>query len=130
MDFRFWILDWGMPDPLAALEIQMMQVQAKMVSAFALKKVIVMKPIDLQPKNLLVLVAEEIAFIGSEWRRQKLPLYLFLAMCLNLVVAPVVYAASEGEFSRVQAWVIGLLGLVTVALSIYLFFVMFQPERF
>ena len=89
-----------------------------------------MKPTDLQPENLLVQVAEEIAFIGSEWRRQKLPLYLFLAMCLNLVVAPVVYAASEGGFSRVQAWAIGLLGLVTVALSIYLFFVMFQPERF
>lgn len=56
--------------------------------------------------------------------------YLFLAICLNLVVAPVVYAASGSEFSRTQAWALGLLGLGTVALSVYLFFVMFVPEKF
>lgn len=72
----------------------------------------------------------EISEIWSQWRRQKLPLYLFLALCFNLVVAPVVYAASNNEFSRSQAWALGLLGLGTLALSIYLFFVMFTPEKF
>ncbi|MBD3886578.1 potassium-transporting ATPase subunit F [Phormidium tenue FACHB-886] len=68
--------------------------------------------------------------IWSEWHTQKLPLYLFLALCFNLVVAPVVYAASGNEFSRTQAWALGLLGLGTIAISIYLFFVMFVPEKF
>lgn len=72
----------------------------------------------------------EISEIWSQWRRQKLPLYLFLALCFNLVVAPVVYAASNNEFSRSQAWALGLLGLGTLALAIYLFFVMFTPEKF
>ena len=68
--------------------------------------------------------------IWSSAKRQKLPLYLFLGMCLNLVVAPVVYAATNETFSHTQAWALGLLGLVTVSLSIYLFFVMFVPEKF
>jgi hypothetical protein len=73
---------------------------------------------------------ETVAEIWSEGRRQKLPRYLFLALCFNLVVAPMVYAASGSELSRPQAWALGLLGLGTVALAIYLFFVMFVPERF
>jgi hypothetical protein len=73
---------------------------------------------------------EEIFEIWSQQRRQKLPLYLFIALCFNLLVAPVVYAASGNEFSRSQAWSLGLLDLGTVALSIYLFFVMFVPEKF
>ena len=73
---------------------------------------------------------EEVSDIWLEWRRQKLPLYLFLALCFNLILAPVVYAASGNEFSRSQAWALGLLGLGIVALSIYLFFVMFVPEKF
>ncbi|MUG94492.1 potassium-transporting ATPase subunit F [Scytonema sp. UIC 10036] len=73
---------------------------------------------------------ETVTEILSEWRKQKWPWYLFLAMCFNLVLAPMVYAATDQTFSRSQAWALGLLGLVTVGLSIYLFFVMFVPERF
>lgn len=73
---------------------------------------------------------EDLQEIWSEWRRQKLPLYLFLALGFNLLVAPVVYAASGNECSRSQAWALSLLGLGTVALSIYLFFVMLVPEKF
>jgi hypothetical protein len=61
---------------------------------------------------------------------RKHSIYLFLAICFNLIVAPMVYAASGNEFSRTQAWSLGLLGLGTVALSVYLFFVMFVPEKF
>ncbi|MBH8563314.1 potassium-transporting ATPase subunit F [Nostoc sp. CENA67] len=68
--------------------------------------------------------------IWLQWRKQKLPLYMFLAMCFNLVVAPVVYAATGEQFSHFQAWALGLLGLVTLSLSTYLFFVMFVPEKF
>ncbi|AUT04392.1 K+-transporting ATPase subunit F [Nostoc sp. CENA543] len=51
-------------------------------------------------------------------------------MCFNLIVAPVVYAATGEQFSHFQAWALGLLGLVTLSLSTYLFFVMFVPEKF
>jgi hypothetical protein len=57
-------------------------------------------------------------------------LYLFLAICFNLAVAPVVHATTTSELSRSQAWSLGLLGLGTLILAIYLFFVMFAPEKF
>lgn len=62
--------------------------------------------------------------------QKKVPRYLFFLLCLNLVIAPAVQATTGTEFSRTQAYALGILGLVTVALSIYLFAVMFQPERF
>ncbi|MBW4632935.1 MAG: potassium-transporting ATPase subunit F [Iphinoe sp. HA4291-MV1] len=93
-----------------------------------------MKPIHIRhiilSPQVSVSAIEAVTGIWSQWRRQKLPLYLFLGMCFNLVVAPVVYAATNETFSRTQAWALGLLGLVTVGLSVYLFFVMFVPERF
>jgi K+-transporting ATPase KdpF subunit len=75
-------------------------------------------------------IMEVMTDIWPEWRRQKLPLYLFLGLCLNLVLAPAVLAATGGDFSRTQAYWLAILGLVTVALAIYLFFVMFVPEKF
>jgi hypothetical protein len=62
-------------------------------------------------------VLEDITEIWFDWRKQKLPLYLFLGMCFNLVVAPVVYAATGEQFSRTQAWALGLLGLVTLTVN-------------
>lgn len=73
---------------------------------------------------------EAVTEIWSEWRRQKLPLYLFLGLCFNLILAPAVFATTGGDLSRPQAYWLAALGLVTVALAIYLFFVMFVPERF
>jgi hypothetical protein len=73
---------------------------------------------------------ETLTEIWSQWRREKLPLYLFLAMCFNLIVAPLVYAATGETLNRTQSWALGLLGLVVLSLSIYLFFVMFVPEKF
>ncbi len=89
-----------------------------------------MKPFHLRRTILVSQILEEITEIWCQWRRQKLPLYLFLAMCFNLIVAPVVYAATSEQLSKSQAWGMGLLGLVTVGLCIYLFFVMFVPEKF
>lgn len=80
--------------------------------------------------QLFVQVIAGVQEIWCQWRKQKLPLYLFLAMCFNLLVAPVVYAATGQQFSHFQAWALGLLGIATLSLSIYLFFVMFVPEKF
>ncbi|WP_083468930.1 potassium-transporting ATPase subunit F [Nostoc piscinale] len=75
-------------------------------------------------------ISAEIIDFTADYRIPKLPLYIFLGMCFNLLVAPVVYAATGESFSHVQAWSLGLLGLVTLSLSTYLFFVMFVPEKF
>jgi K+-transporting ATPase KdpF subunit len=81
-------------------------------------------------KHAYLQLAEAISEIWSAWRRQKLPLYLFGLLCLNLAIAPAVQAATGDAFSRTQAYALGVLGLVTSALSVYLFTVMFQPEKF
>ena len=75
-------------------------------------------------------VVEGVGFVWLQWRRQKLPLVVFLMLCLNLVVAPAVYAAAGGQLERRYAYGIGVLSLVTFGLCIYLFVVVFQPERF
>ncbi|HLO88474.1 MAG TPA: potassium-transporting ATPase subunit F [Nostocaceae cyanobacterium] len=87
-----------------------------------------MKPILLP--QIFIELLEAIWELYSRWQKRKLPLYLFLAICFNLVVAPVVYAATDEQFSRHQAWSLGLLGIATFSLSTYLFFVMFIPEKF
>lgn len=74
--------------------------------------------------------AEGISFVWFEWRRQKLPLTIFLLLCLNLVIAPAVYATADGTLERRHAYAIAVLGLVTLGLVIYLFDVVFRPERY
>ena len=89
-----------------------------------------MKKVDLLGGVMLSEVMEGISFVWSGWRRQQLPLAIFLVLCLNLVLAPVVYAAANGTLERGSAWAMSLLGLVTLGLVVYLFVVVFQPERF
>ena len=84
-----------------------------------------------RPRSLLFLQLTETATeIATTWRKQKWPLYLFLAIAANLLLAPAVYATSTHALTRGQAWALGILGLGTVALSIYIFVVIFQPEKF
>lgn len=85
---------------------------------------------DVFVRFLSVDVVEAISFVFWEWRRQKLPMAIFVGLCLNLIIAPVVYAAADGTLERRSAWAISILGLVTLALTVYLFVVVFQPERF
>lgn len=61
---------------------------------------------------------------------RKYPTYLFLLICFNLIIAPALYAANSEALGRSQAYALGILGIATVGFSIYLFFVMFQPEKF
>ncbi len=89
-----------------------------------------MKRVDLLDGIIPVEAKEGISFVWSQWRRQQLPLVIFLVLCLNIVIAPAVYAAAEGTLERRHAYAIGVLGLVTFGLAVYLFVVVFQPERF
>ena len=75
-------------------------------------------------------VAEDLLSIVSKFYSRKLTRYLLWSSGINLVLAPVVYAATGGTISREQSYALGLLGVVTLALSIYLFLVIFQPEKF
>lgn len=86
--------------------------------------------VNLRNRVLSVEMFEEVAFVWREWRRQRLPLGIFVLLCLNLVLAPAVYAATSGTLERRQVWAIGVLILITVVLAGYLFVVVFQPERF
>jgi K+-transporting ATPase KdpF subunit len=75
-------------------------------------------------------VVEDLCTIATKLSDRKPPRYLFWGLVINLMLAPAVYAASSGTISREQSYALGLLGLVTLALSIYLFAVIFQPEKF
>jgi K+-transporting ATPase KdpF subunit len=75
-------------------------------------------------------VFEDLCTIATKLHDRKPPRYLFWGLVINLMLAPAVYAASSGTISREQSYALGLLGLVTLALSIYLFAVIFQPEKF
>lgn len=85
---------------------------------------------NLNSPNYVLFQLEEIQHLWNQFNRKPIPRALFLVLCINLILAPVVQAATGNEFSRTQAYALGILGLVTVAFSIYLFVVMFQPERF
>ena len=62
-------------------------------------------------------------------RRHRLAVGLFLALGLDLLMAPALYAAS-GTLTRGHAYALGLLGLVVVGLAIYLATVILTPEKF
>ncbi len=89
-----------------------------------------MRRVNLEYKFFVKDVVQAILFVWSRWCKQKLSLVIFIGLCLNLVIAPVVYAAADGNLERRSAWAIGILGFVTLALIIYLFDVIFRPERY
>ncbi|MBD1925266.1 potassium-transporting ATPase subunit F [Trichocoleus sp. FACHB-90] len=89
-----------------------------------------MKKISFLGDMLPIEVVEGIDYLVARSRRKPLPRQLFLLICLNLVIIPAVQAATGGEISRGQAFWLTALGLVTLTLSVYLFVVIFQPERF
>lgn len=81
---------------------------------------------DVLPSNL----NEAVELLQMLRRRHPVSVQLFILMCLNLVIAPAVYAATGEEITRKAAWALGILGLVILGLSVYLFVVIFEPERF
>lgn len=85
---------------------------------------------DQQKGSKLVQILEDLSELWTLWRRQRLPQGLFWALCLNLILAPAVLAATGESFTRSQAYWLSALLLVTISLSVYLFWVMFEPEKF
>ena len=71
-----------------------------------------------------------LVLIWSQARSQKFPLWILLGLFLNLVIAPAILASSNQSLTRGNAYALGFLGLVIIALAIYLFIVIFEPERF
>ena len=80
--------------------------------------------------NKLSKTGEFIEIIGDRWSKNPIATVLFVGMSLNLIFAPMVMAATGAEITRQTAYAIGILYCVTVALSVYLFTVILQPERF
>ncbi|HEY9653675.1 MAG TPA: K(+)-transporting ATPase subunit F [Coleofasciculaceae cyanobacterium] len=71
-----------------------------------------------------------VELLQEQWKRNPLPIGIFLVMCLNLVIAPAVYASAGETITQKTAWAIGILALVILSLAVYLFAVILQPERF
>jgi K+-transporting ATPase KdpF subunit len=73
---------------------------------------------------------EIMEIVREFWQRHPLPIQLFVLLCFNLALAPGVDAATGAEITRKAAYAISLLGMAIVGLCVYLFVVIFQPERF
>ena len=65
----------------------------------------------------------------SYLNRKKLPIIFFLALCLNIVIGLKVYAVTGKLEPRHQVALAGL-GIITLGLIIYLFDVIFRPDRY
>jgi K+-transporting ATPase KdpF subunit len=61
---------------------------------------------------------------------RKLPIYLLSILAINIIISPLVYASTNQILSKGQSYALTLLGLVTISLFIYLFIVIFKPEKF
>jgi K+-transporting ATPase KdpF subunit len=63
------------------------------------------------------------------WQK-RVPKILLLVLLSSVVIAPAVQATTGVILDRGQIFALVLLGIVTISLSVYLFVVIFQPERF
>lgn len=61
---------------------------------------------------------------------RKSSIYLLSILVINIIISPLVYASTNQILSKGQFYALTLLGLVTINLFIYLFVVIFQPEKF
>ncbi|MEA5571708.1 potassium-transporting ATPase subunit F [Calothrix sp. UHCC 0171] len=71
-------------------------------------------------------------FIFNIWRsfrRTKLPLIIFLGVSLNIIFLPIVYAATDKIEPR-HTYAIAGLSIIAFGIIIYLFDVIFRPERY
>ncbi len=81
-------------------------------------------------KQFLPQLLEEFENFIKLWQRHPIAMRLLFVMVFNLLIAPALYASNGDSLTRQSAWTLGLLGLLTLGLSIYLFTVIIQPERF
>jgi K+-transporting ATPase KdpF subunit len=64
------------------------------------------------------------------YKPPKFSRIILLSLIFNTAIAPMVYAATDKAISRDTAYALGLLGLLVLALGIYLTMVIVQPEKF
>jgi K+-transporting ATPase KdpF subunit len=64
------------------------------------------------------------------WFKQHLLLAIAIIFGLPLLIHPVAYAVTSIAVNQTAAWAFRVLALVLASLVIYLFVVIFQPERF
>ncbi|MBD2344947.1 K(+)-transporting ATPase subunit F [Anabaena subtropica FACHB-260] len=88
------------------------------------------KEINEYVKFFMMDFKQAIAYIWSRLCKQQLLLAIAIILGLHLIINPVVYAATSITLNQSAAWAFGILGVVIAALVIYLFAVIFQPERF
>jgi hypothetical protein len=63
------------------------------------------KQVDAWEKFLPIDVIQAMSFIWSQWRKQHPPLAIFILLCLNVVIAPAIYAVSDSIFECRFDWV-------------------------
>ncbi|BAT51585.1 K+-transporting ATPase, F subunit [Nostoc sp. NIES-3756] len=63
-------------------------------------------------------------------RKQHLLLAIAIIFGVHLLIHPVAYAVTSITVNQTSAWAFRVLAIVLTALIIYLFTVIFQPERF
>ncbi|NJM57032.1 MAG: potassium-transporting ATPase subunit F [Synechococcales cyanobacterium RU_4_20] len=68
--------------------------------------------------------------LSTRFCQKRLPKLLLLSLLMAAAIAPRVQATTGLSLERGQSLAIVLLGITTLALSVYLFVVIFQPERF
>ncbi len=64
------------------------------------------------------------------YKPPKFSRIILLGLVLNTAIVPMVYAATDKVMPRGTAFALGLLGLLVLALAIYLVMVIVQPEKF
>ena len=67
-----------------------------------------MKRVKRFSQELPIELMEGIELLQEQWQRNSLSIRLFFMMCLNLVIAPAVYASAGAAITRQTAWSIGL----------------------
>ena len=68
--------------------------------------------------------------VMTRFWQKRVPKILLLALLSAVTIAPAVQAATDMSLDRGQVLALVLLGITTISLSVYLFVVIFQPERF
>ena len=68
--------------------------------------------------------------VMTRFWQKRIPKILLLALLSAVTIAPAVQAATNISLDRGQVLALVLLGITTISLSVYLFVVIFQPERF
>ena len=68
--------------------------------------------------------------VMTRFWQKRVPKIFLLALLSAVTIAPAVQAATNISLDRGQVLALVLLGITTISLSVYLFVVIFQPERF